>query len=189
MFTIEESFVSTYEVKKSTFTSYLVPYSHFSYYHDKLKKEHPKANHIVYAYRTYNNYQQIEERSSDDGEPKGTAGVPTLNVLRGENLIHVALLTIRYFGGVKLGTGGMVRAYTQSAKEAIYKSQLLSYVDREVITFKTPYHLLKRYEHYFEGEGVSYHDRVFEASFVIWHVSLSQEEKEKLQHFHHLLKS
>jgi uncharacterized YigZ family protein len=189
MFTINKPFTSTYEVKKSTFTSYLLPYSQLSFYHDRLKKEHPKANHIVFAYRTINQFQQVQERSSDDGEPKGTAGIPTLNVLRGANLIHVALLTVRYFGGIKLGTGGMVRAYTQSAQEVIKKSHLLPYIDRELLTFKTPYHLLKRYEHYFDSEGICYRDREFETSSVIWHVSLSDEEKEKLTHFQNLLKS
>jgi len=77
-----------------------------------LKIEHPKARHIVYAYRELNEFNQIIENSSDDGEPKGSSGVPVLNVLRGEEFINVAILVVRYFGGIKLGIGGLVRAYT-----------------------------------------------------------------------------
>ncbi len=68
-----------------------------------LKKEHPKAVHFVYAYRTLNEYNQIIEDKSDDGEPKGTSGIPSLNVLRGYDLVNTAVITVRYFGGTKLG--------------------------------------------------------------------------------------
>jgi len=69
-----------------------------------LRESHPKARHIVYAYRELNEFEQIVENSSDDGEPKGSSGVPVLNVLRGEDFINVAILVVRYFGGIKLGT-------------------------------------------------------------------------------------
>lgn len=187
MFHVDTLFSKQYEVKKSSFTSYLLPFSHFLHYHDRLKQEHPKANHIVYAYRRYNQYQQIEERASDDGEPKGVAGTPTLNVLRGENLIDVALITVRYFGGTKLGTGGMVRAYTQSAKEVITQSTLLPYHLKKSITFQTPYTLLKRYEHYFDRQKISYHDRIFEIDSVTWNVTLSHDEQRKFDSFRNTL--
>ena len=172
-----------YEVKKSTFTSYLLPYSHFQDYHDKLKKEHPKASHIVWAFRRLNEHKQIIEGSNDDGEPKGVAGTPTLNVLRGEDLIDTALLTVRYFGGTKLGTGGMVRAYTKSAKEAITQSNLLPYIHKEPFSFTTPYALINRYEHYCNTQGILYHDREFKEQSVRWSLLLSQAEKESFEHF------
>ena len=183
MFHIQEIYQASYEVKKSTFTSYFLPYSLFTSYHDRLKAQHPKASHIIWAFRRLNEYGQIVEGGSDDGEPKGVAATPTLNLLRGENLINIALLTVRYFGGTKLGTGGMVRAYTQSAKAVVADATLLPYEPKERITFESSYHLSKRYEHYFNKHDISYHDRVFEADKIIWNVTLSKKEKREFALF------
>lgn len=85
----------------------------------EIKKEHRDARHNVFAYRIANS----SERFSDDGEPSGTAGVPILNILRGENLENILVVVTRYFGGILLGTGGLVRAYSAAAKEAILASK------------------------------------------------------------------
>ena len=81
--------------------------------------KHPKARHHVYAYRYLNEYEQIVENSSDDGEPKGTSGKPSLHVLAGHELINTAVIIVRYFGGIKLGTGGLVRAYSDAVNSVI----------------------------------------------------------------------
>ncbi|HSR74465.1 MAG TPA: YigZ family protein, partial [Sulfurovum sp.] len=83
-----------------------MPIADFEGLQSKLKVEHPKANHVVYALRYLNEFDQVVENFSDDGEPKGCAGTPALNVLRGEGLVNCAVLIVRYFGGIKLGTGG-----------------------------------------------------------------------------------
>lgn len=113
MKTIKTSFESKFEVKGSIFLSFLIPYDEFESKLNYLKKEHKKAKHFVYAYRKLG--IQIMERFSDDNEPKGSSGIPILNVLRGENLVNIAFIVVRYFGGTLLGVGGLVRAYTQSA--------------------------------------------------------------------------
>ncbi|MGN8592033.1 UNVERIFIED_CONTAM: YigZ family protein, partial [Campylobacter jejuni] len=77
--------------------------------------------------RTLNEYNQIIEDKSDDGEPKGTSGIPSLNVLRGYDLVNTAVITVRYFGGTKLGTGGLVRAYSDAANAAINNASLLTF--------------------------------------------------------------
>lgn len=83
-----------------------------------IRDEMPDASHHVYAFRVgYGN--SITEGMSDDGEPSGTSGPPTLAVLRGSDLGDIVLVTTRYFGGTKLGTGGLVRAYSDSAKTAL----------------------------------------------------------------------
>ena len=80
------------------------------------------ANHHVYAFRVgYGN--SVTEGMSDDGEPTGTAGPPTFAVVRGSNIGDLVLVTTRFFGGTKLGTGGLVRAYTESAQEALLLAQ------------------------------------------------------------------
>lgn len=90
---------------------------------DEVKELYPKATHYCYAYITDN-----ARRSSDDGEPGGTAGAPMLNVLDKEEIINVLAVTVRYFGGVKLGAGGLVRAYSKSVRDAVLASDLADVV-------------------------------------------------------------
>lgn len=94
----------------------------------KLQAAHKKAVHFVWAFRILNEYQQIIEGSSDDGEPKGSAGVPMLEVLRGKGLINIFCVCIRYFGGTKLGVGGLVRAYTQATLQTITLAENLGQI-------------------------------------------------------------
>ncbi|MCG3716209.1 YigZ family protein, partial [Aliarcobacter butzleri] len=83
---VQKEFSYTIEEKKSKFISYLFPYSNFDEVMKRLREEHPKAVHFVYAYRYLNEFEQIVENSSDDGEPKGTSGKPTLAVLSGADI-------------------------------------------------------------------------------------------------------
>lgn len=81
----------------------------------EMRQQHWDARHNVYAYIIHDG----PTRYSDDGEPQGTAGMPVLEVLRGQNLENVCCVVTRYFGGILLGTGGLVRAYSRSAKDAV----------------------------------------------------------------------
>lgn len=83
---------------------------------DKIKAEHKKATHVCYAYSFEHPF---EEKCCDDGEPKGTAGSPILSVIKKKKLANVGVIVVRYFGGIKLGAGGLVRAYTKSASLAL----------------------------------------------------------------------
>ncbi len=131
-------------VKRSKFISYLLPISNFKNFYQELHIQHPKASHIIYAFRRMNEYGQIVENSSDGGEPKGCAAIPTLKVLRGHNLIECALITVRYFGGIKLGTGGMVRAYTQAANTLIKNAPLKPWLKKEHYSISCNYADLSR---------------------------------------------
>ena len=117
----------THEVKQSKFIAYLAPYSKYEVMLQKLKAQHPKARHFVTAYRYLNEYNQIVEHSSDDGEPKGTSGKPSLMVLQGQEIINSAVIIVRYFGGTKLGTGGLVRAYSDAVNLVINEVSLVEY--------------------------------------------------------------
>jgi uncharacterized YigZ family protein len=128
MLTIEQDFYSEIEIKKSKFISYIFPNKNnqnFDIYLNKLKTEHYKAKHFVTAFRYKNSYKQIIEGSSDNGEPRGTSGKPTLNVLIGDDLIDIGVITVRYFGGTKLGTGGLVSAYSDAIHSTIKISHLI----------------------------------------------------------------
>lgn len=124
MVTVNTIFSDAIEIKGSRFLGFLMPISQYEEEMKRLRSLHPKAVHWVSAYRMLNEYDQIVEYSSDDGEPKGTSGKPTLSVLQGHDLINAAVITVRYFGGTKLGPGGLVRAYAEAANAA-YSSAVL----------------------------------------------------------------
>ena len=94
---VTKELITTLEIKKSKFIVSLFPYADFNQVMERLKHEHPKARHHVYAYRFLNEFEQIVENSSDDGEPKGTSGRPSLTVLAGHELINSAVIIVRYF--------------------------------------------------------------------------------------------
>lgn len=105
--------------KKSEFIGYLSPAAtedEAAAFINEIRAAHRKATHNCYAYILRDN---SIARHSDDGEPSGTAGVPIYEVLRKEGLIDVVCVVTRYFGGVLLGAGGLVRAYTRGAKDAV----------------------------------------------------------------------
>jgi len=186
MQTIEQIYTAEVEEKKSTFLAYLCPMSDFESLHVKLKNEHPKAAHIVWAKRFFNEFRQVVENNSDDGEPKGTSGPPVLNVMRGVELINAGLLIVRYFGGIKLGTGGLVRAYGSSAKEVIAASLLIPFVFKERVLFHTIYSLTPRFEHYTSTHNVTVIQREFQSDGVVWEIEVSVAEKEHFQLFSQL---
>ena len=136
---VSDIVTNTLEIKQSKFIAYLLPYSSYKDTLETLKVQHPKARHFVVAYRYLNKFKQVVEHSSDDGEPKGTSGKPTLMVLQGQELINSAIITIRYFGGTKLGTGGLVRAYSDATNLVIDKAELLEYKDEEIYTISCNY--------------------------------------------------
>jgi len=137
MFTIKDEFETTLEVKKSKFIAHLVPYKDFRSKLQQLQEKHPKARHFVTAYRYLNEFDQIVESSSDDGEPKGTSGKPSLMVLQGHSLVDVAVIVVRYFGGIKLGTGGLVRAYADAVNLVIGSADLVTFehIEKKTIEF------------------------------------------------------
>lgn len=106
---------------------------------EKLRKKYYDARHNCYAYRVLDK-ESVIDRSSDDGEPSGTAGAPMLNILKKENLCNILVVVTRYFGGILLGTGGLVRAYSQSTQDVIEKSDIIlkheGYVARLEVEYK-----------------------------------------------------
>ncbi len=131
---IKQEVSNTIIIEKSRFITYLKPIFSLEEYKDYLKeirKRHYDATHVCSAVICANT-----KRSSDDGEPAGSAGVPILNVLEKNNLNNTCCLVVRYFGGVKLGVGGLLRAYSSSCIEAINKATIVedySYPKYEII--------------------------------------------------------
>ncbi len=125
--TVSREFEGFLEDRKSRFLAFLVPVDEFEARLGELRKEHRKANHIVTAHRRLLDDGRIEESGKDDGEPAGTSGMPTLKVLQGAKLINCAVLIVRYFGGTKLGGGGLARAYSGAAQNAIENAELVPF--------------------------------------------------------------
>jgi uncharacterized YigZ family protein len=166
-FFVSKQYSSEIEVKKSKFISFIVPYVEFGSLHKELKEKHPKASHIVWAYRYLNEYGQIVENSTDDGEPKGVAGKPTLKVMQGKNIINSAILTVRYFGGIKLGMGGMVRGYSDSANELTSTLDLIEYKELDTKQMKIEYKELSRIEYLAQKYSILVVDKEFSSDVLI----------------------
>ena len=147
-----------YEAKGSKFMSVLLHISAFDECMSTLREEHTKAVHFVSATRTLNEHSQILESFDDDREPRGSSGMPSLKVLRGEGLINVGIIIVRYFGGTLLGMGGLVRAYTSATQAAIEsaKSQNLlhEFIPLSHFECELPYPMLSRAEYEARGLGI-----------------------------------
>ena len=128
-------------VSNSRFIATVAPVFSVTEAHDlvrEIRNEMPDATHHVYAFRIgYGN--SVSEGMSDDGEPSGTAGPPAMAVLRGSDVGDVALVITRYFGGTKLGTGGLVSAYSAAAKEAFASLETIEKIDRMRVGFCVAY--------------------------------------------------
>lgn len=125
------------------------------------KKKYPDARHNCSAY-IVGEEGQIEH-SSDDGEPAGTAGKPMLEVLRGEKLTNVAVVVTRYFGGILLGTGGLVRAYTQAVKAGIDEARVVLRQTGEKLFFSVSYTDVGKMQYFMRQNEYILLDTIYEA--------------------------
>ncbi len=151
MYTIKENITNEIVINKSRFITRLVKIKDISLVKDILediKEEFKDANHYCYAY-IVNNYK----KSSDDGEPGGTAGVPIMEVLNKSNLDYVFCVVIRYFGGIKLGAGGLIRAYSKSVSNTLEKALKKELINGYKIVLSISYEKQKSFETLISGCG------------------------------------
>lgn len=138
--TIKKDFIAEEEIKKSRFICHLkrvYTEEEARAFISEIKKEHHKANHNCSAF-TLGERQEIQ-RSSDDGEPSGTAGVPMLEILKKREITNVCAVVTRYFGGIKLGAGGLIRAYAGSVGHALDQVGLVKFVTQEQLILTLDY--------------------------------------------------
>lgn len=176
---IQSEYTNTLEVKKSKFITYITSYDKFKDMMIRLKNEHPKARHFVYAYRYLNEFDQVVENSSDDGEPKGTSGKPTLSVLSGSELINTAVIVVRYFGGTRLGTGGLVKAYSDAVNLVLKASIINNYVKLEYKKLLIAYSQLSQIEYLISNVDIKIIDKIFSEKICL-KLEASREEYVKL---------
>lgn len=151
---VYEKFSAINEIKKSKFIAVICPFDDFKAELKNLQKAHIKATHIVWAYRYLNEFNQIVENQNDDFEPKNSAGIPCLNALKGSELINTAIFVIRYFGGIKLGIGGIIRAYSSSANLAIKAAILKNFEIKKELKFFAPFSEISKIEYFFKMRNI-----------------------------------
>ncbi len=176
---VKKEFNDTLEIKKSKFITHLCPYDQFKTVMQRVKEEHPKARHFVYAYRYLNEFDQVVENSSDDGEPKGTSGRPSLNVLNGANIINSAVIIIRYFGGIKLGTGGLVKAYSDAVNLVCTNAQFFEYEKLIKKDIKVDYSDLGKIEYKLNKLDIKITNKEFGSNIIL----TLESTKEKFEEF------
>lgn len=146
MFYVTETYRFEDIIKKSRFISVIIPCASEQAVWQQLKAlqaEHPHANHIAFAYRIKTN-EGIIYRFHDAGEPTGK---PIFQHIEGKNLVNALIVVIRYFGGVKLGAGGLSRAYGQTAKQVIDIAALQPYIEMTTLRFTLDYEKFQAFDY------------------------------------------
>lgn len=165
-------------IKKSRFIGYAMPVEtedEAIKFIEEIKTKHRDATHNVYAYVLGgdNNIQ----RYSDDGEPSGTAGIPALEVIKKEDLRNIAVVVTRYFGGKKLGTGGLIRAYTKGAKIGLEAGIIIDKILFRKVKVRIDYTLYGMVENYLINKGIYIEDTVFDdAVNLILYIEYEKDE-------------
>ena len=150
MITIKEPIQSEIVEKKSKFIANIYYVESVDQAEDKIKetkKKYHDARHNCSCYRVLEE-RKIVEKSSDDGEPSGTAGGPMLNILQKKELVNIVVIVTRYFGGILLGTGGLVRAYSDVTQKAIEETEKISVILGKEYEVKLNYSELEKLKYY-----------------------------------------
>ena len=149
---------SELDVKKSKFIANIIKITDEQDAKEKLnqiRKKYSDARHNCYAYIIYDNETKTKiEKSSDDREPSGTAGIPMLTLLQKNNLVNVLIVVTRYFGGILLGTGGLVRAYTDSSKQALEAAKIIELQYGEILEYYIEYDEFEYFKYICEKNNI-----------------------------------
>lgn len=176
LYTIKETKIVEQVIKHSKFIAVIVPIDNEDSIKEIIqsyKEEYPKANHYCYAF-----IKENEKGMSDDKEPAKTAGAPMLQVLEKENLINVLAIVIRYFGGIKLGPGGLIRAYSSSVQEVLTNVEKVKVEQGYQITIQFPFEQEKQINYVLKNSKIltkTYQDKCY------YQVEITKEKLEQLK--------
>ena len=161
MYSIKNNIENTIVIKKSKFITKLYNINNIDEINNilkEIKNEYKDATHVCYGYIV-----NSMEKCSDDKEPSGTAGIPILNVLKKNNLTNILAIVIRYFGGIKLGAGGLTRAYSNSINEAIKLSNIIELIPGYLIEIEFSYDNVKLVDYMLNNKTIidkKYNDNI-----------------------------
>lgn len=183
MQTIKKTIIKEFIINKSKFITKLYPVftkEEIDNILEQLKTDYKDATHICYAYILEDNIK----RANDDGEPGGTAGMPILNVLEQKKLNYILAVVIRYFGGIKLGAGGLVRAYSNCVAQVLEEKEFTDLVPGIILELIYEYVNAKTIENILENSIVL--DKVFNENIYI---KVKIKEEDYLQYKEYLQKN
>lgn len=176
-------------IRKSRFIGHVMPVENEEealLFIEEIKKKHWNATHNCSAYMI--GERDEIQRQSDDGEPSGTAGKPILEVIRNQGVKNVAIVVTRYFGGIMLGAGGLIRAYTDGAVNALEAGEVINRVLRREVFVEIDYTWLGKVENELRGKGIQTGETLFTDkvtllclprneegdTFIAWIIDLTQ---------------
>ena len=162
-------------VRKSTFLSFALPVWSVDEVDARVREARKKyydARHVCYAYVL--EPDGSVERGSDNGEPSGTAGRPILGVIRSASLTGVLIIVVRYFGGIKLGAGGLTRAYSSSLADTVKLAPIVRYTPYEKYILTLPYTAVGAFENYIKDTDIRVEDRSFTDKVQITYLTLPE---------------
>lgn len=163
MYRLKEDHMDELEIKKSRFLCYMhkcLSEEEAKAFLQQIKKEHPNATHHCYAFII--GEQNELQRSNDDGEPSGTAGVPILECLMNNQMQDIIAVVVRYFGGIKLGAGGLIRAYSKSVSTALKSAVLTKKETMQKYQITFSYDLIGKLDYYFRTQQLSILDKIYD---------------------------
>ncbi len=183
--TIEHNNCEEIVEKKSRFIANLIYIENEEQAQNKIKeikKKYYDARHNCYAYRVIQG-ENILQRSSDDGEPSGTAGAPMLNILEKNNIVNVLVIVTRYFGGILLGTGGLVKAYSEATLKSIQNN---NFVEKQLgykVKILSPYTHMQKIEYFLKNNNISILNKEFLDNVIIFAELSKDDYKEIIEKF------
>ena len=157
-FTLSAPFQAVLEIKKSEFLAFAYPIDsreQIMFHVEQLRQKYPDARHVCYGYIIGNPSNTTSAGFDDDGEPNGTAGRPILNVLQHKAIGNCLVAVVRYFGGIKLGAGGLTRAYSQATQMAVDNMTLSEFVPKSVVKVATDFANESFVRHIIDGLGAT----------------------------------
>ena len=168
MNTIKNETIIEFEEKKSKFIGYIKPVNSVKEaekFINRIKEMHPNATHNVPLYRVVENGQEYF-KYNDDGEPSNTAGKPMAEIFNILDVYNVAMVATRYFGGVKLGAGGLIRNYARTAKLAVNEAGIVEYRERAVFIIDFDYSYTAEVESFLNAKEKEYGIEIIERSYA-----------------------
>jgi uncharacterized YigZ family protein len=173
------------QIKKSRFIGIIIPCAHEANVMQQLKQLHAEyadASHIAFAYQLKTEHGLVY-RFHDAGEPTGTAGKPIFQHLEGKQIINVLVAVVRYFGGIKLGAGGLTRAYGQTARLAIEAAELTPYIEHTTVMLTLDYKQIQALEYWLKKYGGEIVQQEFAEQVRVAVCLPAQQAKNLLQTF------
>lgn len=177
MLTIVGESISTFFEKKSEFIGHIKNINteqEAKEYIEEIKKKHSQATHNVWVYRINTEFGEIT-KYSDDGEPQNTAGKPCYEILKMLDISNVAVVITRYFGGIKLGAGGLIRAYAKSTKISIEQAQKIELIKTYKYLISASYDKQSRLEKFLLDENIEILEKSY-TDMIFYNVRLSNDQ-------------